>query len=90
MADCHSQLPIRAVTFNRPQPSSCHFKFSLISFANSAGSEAKYQPPGDEYCQTFAKNVYLIFPFNYSLFIVKRLSGKSENVVTPVIPDSNA
>ena len=62
IAVSHSLLPVIAVTFNRPQPSSCHLRFSLIFFADSGGSETKCHPAGEPCFQTFEINSYLI-PF---------------------------
>src|SRR5436190_7966233 len=59
----HSLLPIFAVTFNRPQPSSSDLRASLISFANFSGSDTKYQPAGPVNCQGFAVNSYFIPTF---------------------------
>ena len=69
MAVFHSEFPIFAIAFRRHQPSSCHFKFSLISLLNSTGRDTKYHPPGAECCQIFAENSYLI------LVITKKLLG---------------
>gem|GEM_PF-5744906 len=77
IAVSHSLFPILAVAFIRPQPSSCHFKFSLISLANSIGSETKCQAPGGAYCQTLAENSYLILP--RILFFELVLYGQSDS-----------
>lgn len=51
IAVCHSLSPIFAITFNRPQPSSCHLRFALISFAKFLGKEIKCQPACPVYFQ---------------------------------------
>lgn len=42
----HSEFPIFAVAFNRPQPSSSFLKLSLISSERFSGSEINTQLPG--------------------------------------------
>ncbi len=56
IAVCHWHAPILAVTLSLPQPSSCHWKYSLISLLNSCGNEMKCQAEAPWYFQTLAQN----------------------------------
>ena len=75
MAVFHSEFLIYALAFRRPQPSSCHFKFSLISLLNSTGRDTKYHPPGAECCQIFAENSYLILVITESYCCLNYVNG---------------
>ena len=85
IAVSHSFSSMVAVAFIRPQPSSCHFKFSLISFDISIGSEMKYHPACPADFHNFPEKVYLIFActccyfsFSFQFVLIAQNSKLSE------------
>lgn len=68
MAVFHSLLPVRAMAFRRPQPSSSAPSTFRISFERRTGRETNTHPAGPVYFQGFAMNTYLIlFGFKFLL-----------------------
>ncbi len=69
----HSMLFRLATTFIRPQPSSCHCRFSLISFDISFGKETKNHPPSKLSLQICPENSYLILACKFLSILIQSL-----------------